>query len=212
MPITIFDGLLIFVMLISALLAMIRGFVREVLSIASWAIAFVVAILFYKQLVPFAKQYINHDMVAQVAAGAAIFLVTLIVVSYITMRVSDYVLDSRIGALDRTLGFVFGAVRGLLLVVVAMLFFNWAVPPETQPRWVASAKSMPLLNSIGQKLIAALPEDPERKLLDRLRNRGRTTSTTPAAEGAEADQDANYRNNERQGLDQLIQSTDGTAQ
>ena len=105
MPITIFDGLLIFIMLVSALLAMIRGFVREVLSIASWAIAFVVAILFYKQLVPYAKQYISHDLIAQIASGAAIFLVTLIVVSYITMRISDYVLDSRIGALDRTLGF-----------------------------------------------------------------------------------------------------------
>lgn len=205
MPITIFDGLLIFVMLVSALLAMIRGFVREVLSIASWAVAFVVAYLFYKQLVPYAKQYISHDLVAQVASGAAIFLVTLIVVSYITMRISDYVLDSRIGALDRTLGFVFGAARGLLLVVVAMLFFNWAVPEDAQPKWVSGAKSKPLLNSIGEKLIAALPEDPERRLLDRLRKRnGGGTNGENASEPA---RESSYRGNERRGMDQLIQST-----
>jgi len=209
MPITIFDGILIFIMLVSALLAMIRGFVREVLSIASWAIAFVVAILFYKQLVPFAKQYIAHDTIAQIASGAAIFLVTLIVISYITMRISDYVLDSRIGALDRTLGFVFGAVRGLLLVVVAMLFFNWAVPEETQPGWISGAKSKPLLNSIGEKLIAALPEDPERKLLDRLRKRGGGGNGETEAP---ADQESSYRGNERQGLNQLLQSTDANAQ
>lgn len=207
MPITIFDGLLIFVMLISAFLAMIRGFVREVLSIASWAIAFVVAFLFYKQLVPYAKQYISHDMVAQIASGTVIFLVTLIIVSYVTMRVSDYVLDSRIGALDRTLGFVFGAVRGLLLVVVAMLFFNWAVPEETQPRWITGAKSKDLLNSIGEKLIAALPEDPERRLLNRLRKRNGGATSEPAAEPS---RESGYRGNERRGLDQLIQSTDGS--
>ena len=46
------------------------------------------------------------------------------------MRIADFIIDSRIGALDRTLGFLFGAARGILLVVVAMLFFNWLVPAE----------------------------------------------------------------------------------
>ncbi|MDN3718902.1 CvpA family protein [Roseibium salinum] len=118
--------------------------------------------LLYERVLPYAKQYISHDVVALGASAAAVFLVTLVVVSYITMRISDFVLDSRIGALDRTLGFVFGAVRGLLLVVVAMMFFNWFVQPDQQPGWVLQAKSRPVLLSIGERLVAVLPEDPEK--------------------------------------------------
>jgi membrane protein required for colicin V production len=70
-----------------------------------------------------------------------VFILTLIVVSIITVRISDMVLDSRIGALDRTLGFLFGLARGLLIMVVAFLFFAWLVPDKQQPDWVRSAKS-----------------------------------------------------------------------
>ena len=57
-----------------------------------------------------------------------IFLLTLLIVSMVTVRFSDMVLDSRVGALDRTLGFLFGLARGLIIVVVAFLFFAWLVP------------------------------------------------------------------------------------
>ncbi len=218
MPITLLDGLLIAVMLISAFLAMIRGFVREVLSIASWIVAALVAYLFYDELLPLVKDYIANQYVALAVAVAAIFFVTLIIVSYITMRISDFVLDSRIGALDRTLGFVFGAGRGLLLVVVAMLFFNWFVPEEVQPRWISAAKSKPLLNTIGDRLIAALPEDPESAIFDRLRQRQKNPATpeAPAGESTNGDTQSKaddpekkgYESSERRGLDQLIQSSD----
>lgn len=203
MPITLLDGILLVIMLLSAVLAMIRGFVREVLSIASWVAAAIAAYLLYGQVLPLVKQYISQEYVALGVSVAAVFLVTLIIVSYITMRISDFVLDSRIGALDRTLGFVFGAVRGLLLVVVAMLFFNWFVPQETQPQWVARAKSKPLMDSIGNRLIAALPEDPEKAILERIRNRGERTNEDAASAPAD---EPNYSETERQGLDQLTTS------
>ncbi len=65
--------------------------------------------------------------------GAAIFLVALIVVSIFTIRISDAVLNSQIGALDRTLGFAFGAVRGFLLCAIAFIFFNWLAPETANP-------------------------------------------------------------------------------
>ena len=69
-----------------------------------------------------------------------VFLGTLLIVSMITVRVSDMILDSRIGALDRTLGFLFGLGRGLIIVVVAFLFFDWLVPQKSQPTWVTRRK------------------------------------------------------------------------
>ena len=97
------------------------------------------------------------------------FLGTLLIVSIITVRFSDMVLDSRVGALDRTLGFLFGLARGLIIVVVAFLFFAWLVPPRTQPSWVANAKSRVVLQSTGDWLISMLPDDPESTILRRLK-------------------------------------------
>ena len=113
MPITLLDIILLSVMLISGLLAMIRGFMREILSIAAWIAAAAATLYFYKRLMPFAESYFNNQYVAAGAVIGGLFLGTLLIVSIITVRISDMILDSRIGALDRTLGFLFGLGRGL---------------------------------------------------------------------------------------------------
>lgn len=169
--ITLLDGIVIVVVLLSALLAMYRGFIREVLSIAAWVAAAAAAYFLYKPFLPTVKQYIAQEYVALGVAVTIIFVVTLMVVSYITMKISDFVLDSAFGPLDRTFGFLFGAARGLLLVVVAMLFFNWFIQEKDQPGWVVGAKSKPLINMLGDRLVALLPEDPEKAIIDRLKNR-----------------------------------------
>ncbi len=169
MPITLLDIILIAVMLISALLAMIRGFMREVLSIAAWGIAAVVTLYSYSKLLPFAKSYFNNDIIAAAVVVGVVFLGTLLIVSVITVRFSDMVLDSRIGALDRTLGFLFGLGRGLLIVVVAFLFFAWLVPERSQPEWVRTAKSRVVLQGTGDWLMSMLPDDPENTILKRLK-------------------------------------------
>jgi membrane protein required for colicin V production len=159
MPITWLDLLLLGVMLISGLLAMIRGFMREVLSIAAWAAAAVATVLLYPKLMPIAKANISSDILATAAVIGGTFLLTLLVVSVLTVRVSDMILDSRIGALDRTLGFLFGLARGLIIVVVAFLFFSWLVPAGKQPDGVKNAKSRVVLQSTGEWLQALLPQD-----------------------------------------------------
>jgi membrane protein required for colicin V production len=169
MPITLLDVILLLVMLISGLLAMIRGFMREILSIAAWIIAALVTLYGFPRVLPLAKEYFSSTMVATGVAVAGLFLITLLVVSVITVRISDLVLDSRIGALDRTLGFLFGLGRGLLIVVVAFLFFAWLVPEHSQPDWVRSAKSKVVLQSTGQWLESLLPEDPEKTILKRFK-------------------------------------------
>jgi membrane protein required for colicin V production len=170
MPVTILDMIVVGVVLMSALLAALRGFTREVLAIGSWAVAAVVAYMFYPQAVPLVQQYVttNKSLLQPIAAGG-IFLLTLLIAYFLTSKISDMILDSRIGALDRTLGFLFGAARGLLLAVVGFLFFNWLVSDKQQPSWVRDAKLRPLLESTGTSLLGLLPEDPEKAILQRVR-------------------------------------------
>lgn len=207
--ITLLDGIVVVVVLVSALLAMYRGFLREVLSIASWAAAAAVAVLFYKQAQPTVQVYIPNEQVALIATIAGLFLVTLLVVSWITMKISDFVLDSAFGALDRTFGFLFGAARGLLLLVVAIQFFNGFVPAQQQPHWVAAAKSKPILDALGEELLAALPKNAEDLLLRKLKPKTPDEGTpqepgdakAPAAKSGEAPV---YRNGEKKQLEQMI--------
>ena len=152
---------LIGVILVSSLLAMLRGFTREVLAIASWAAAALAALYLHPLVVPYLKPYISKDTIALAAAAGIVFFVALIVVSIVTVRISDMILDSKVGALDRSLGFLFGAARGLLLCAVAFIFFNWLVPEKTQPEWVKNAKMRPLLSATGDQIMALLPDDPE---------------------------------------------------
>lgn len=169
MTVTLLDAILVAIMLVSALLAMVRGFSREILSILSWIAAAAAAFLLYERVTPFAQSYISNEKVAMAAAAAGIFFVTLIIVSFITLKIADFIIDSRVGAIDRTLGFLFGAARGLLLVVVAVMFFNWLTPPQSgnQPGWVAGAHSKPFLDDLGNRLVAAMPADPEGEIRQR---------------------------------------------
>jgi membrane protein required for colicin V production len=136
-----------------------RGFTREVLAIASWAAAAAAAYYFYPLVVPYLTPYIHKEVIAQAAAAAIVFFATLIVVSLFTVRLSDAILDSKIGALDRSLGFVFGVARGFLLAVVAFAIFNWLVSEKQQPEWVKNARTRPILTETADRIVALLPED-----------------------------------------------------
>jgi membrane protein required for colicin V production len=218
MPITLLDIILLVVMLVSALLAMVRGFMREVLSIASWAAAAILTLYAFPKLKPVALQYVSNDLAASAIVIVGVFLGTLLVVSVITIKISDMILDSRVGALDRTLGFLFGLARGLVIVVVAFLFFAWLVPEKSWPEWVRSAKSRVVLQSTGQALMSMLPDDPEGYLRRLRRPRDEQDPDAPPATRSDrgggatgptqsADEQRGYGRADRVGLDQLLQGS-----
>ncbi|MFL5225333.1 MAG: CvpA family protein [Microvirga sp.] len=180
MPISILDLAVIGVVLISALLAAVRGFTREVLAIFAWVAAAAAAWFLHPLLLPIVKQHISNPTVALAAALGGIFIVTLIVVSIITVKVSDLILDSRIGAIDRTLGFVFGAGRGLLICVIGWVFLAWLVQGK-MPEWASGARSRPMLENTGNALVAMLPENPE-GLLKQIRKPKEGEPAEPPAE------------------------------
>ena len=104
MPVSWLDIILVVIMLLSGFLAMVRGFTREVFSIFSWAVAAVAALYLTPKYWTLVESYFPSPGFAQIAFAAGVFIIFLIVVSLITLRISDTVLDSRVGALDRTLG------------------------------------------------------------------------------------------------------------
>jgi len=172
------DAALVAVVAISGLVAMYRGFTREVLSILSWVAAAVAAfyVIFYQQgfAEELAKQLANppqlvHLIIARIIIGSAIFLIVLIIVHLITSHISDTVLDSRIGPIDRILGLGFGVVRGFILVVIPYMFavsfvckdgatraIAQGCQPGELPGWIEDARSKNMIKSTGSTLFGVL--------------------------------------------------------
>jgi membrane protein required for colicin V production len=172
------DAGLVAVVAISGLVAMYRGFTREVLSILSWVAAAIAAfyVIFYQQDLAeaLARQLADppqqvHRIIARIIIGSGIFLVVLIVVHLITSHISDTVLDSRIGPIDRILGLGFGIVRGFILVVIPYMFavsfvckdgatraIAQGCQPGELPTWVEDARSKNMIKSTGSSLFGVL--------------------------------------------------------
>lgn len=217
MPITWIDIVVIVFMLVSGVLAMARGFTREVLSILSWVVAALAALWLFPRFQDQARALISDGpkWLADILLVFVIFLVTLIVVTFLTIRLADRILDSRVGALDRTFGFLFGLARGLIIVVIAYLFFTWLVPEQSLPQAVREARSRPVLDYAGEAIRRLLPEDPG-AAVSRLKpepgdsEEGVAEEAEPeAGKGEDSGGQEGYKRNERQGLDQLMESTRG---
>ena len=161
MPFQILDLILIGIMLISGLLALMRGFTREVLSLVAWGIAAVAAYFAFQQpkLVELVQPYVNNPTVAKAAVAGIAFILVLIFVSVVSVKISDSVVDSSAGAFDRTLGFIYGLGRGLVLVAIAYLFYGWLLPPEKQEDWIRNAQSLPIIQSVSATLVGLMPPD-----------------------------------------------------
>ena len=137
MDFTLIDGVVGIIIVLSALLAYSRGFVREAMAIAGWIGATVLAFIFADQVQPLIRQIpVVGDFIGDscelsiIASFAAVFAVALVVVSIFTPLFSSLIQRSALGGIDQGLGFVFGVARGVLLVAVA--FFVYQTVLSTQ--------------------------------------------------------------------------------
>lgn len=146
------DIIVIAIIGLSALFGFVRGFLREVLSIGAWIVAGLAAWFGLPFLRPFARQYISHELIADVATGVAIFLVVLVVASVISHMITRSVRESSLGALDRSLGVLFGIARGAVIVSVALLIVDNFYAPDNRPEWLKDARTLPVVQ-IGADIV-----------------------------------------------------------
>lgn len=135
---TIIDGVVALVIILSALLAYSRGLVREAMAIAGWIIAAVLAFLFSPKVEPLIKEIpVLGDFISDscelsiIAAFAAVFAVSLIVVSFFTPLFSSLVQRSALGGVDQGVGFLFGVARGVLLVAVTFFVYDTVMTSQS---------------------------------------------------------------------------------
>ncbi len=157
LPVNVTDLGIVAVLAISGVLAFARGFLREVLSIGAWVGAAVATIYLFPLAKPFLRAYISIELLADAITGVVIFVVTLGILAALSHVLSRNVRDSAFGAVDRSLGLLFGLLRGAVVVCLAWLLFSWLVMPEDRPAWITEARSMPLVEAGTQLLVGLLP-------------------------------------------------------
>jgi membrane protein required for colicin V production len=158
-PINLADLAVLALLLISGLLALSRGFVKEVLSIAGWVMAAFAAMTWYPLPQPFIQRYVDQPLIAGGAAAAIIFVVVLTLASLLSSAISRRVRGSEIGILDRSLGFLFGLTRGVFVVALAYLVLVQFLPAAEQPDWLRQARAMPAVEYSAGVLARLAPED-----------------------------------------------------
>jgi len=151
-PLTAVDFAVLGILLVSGLFATYRGFLNETLSIVAYAAAAVGAVVLAPLLKPLAHSFVGPDWLAYGISLVGLFLVLLIPLSFVSFRISESVQGSPIGPLDRSLGFVFGVGRGLVLVGAAYLVFSMLAPPKDHPDWVRDARLLPVIKGTADVL------------------------------------------------------------
>lgn len=146
-------------LLVSGILAMLRGFVKEVLTVAGWIGAIFITAYGYKPLAPLLADIFAELWIAELAMAGILFLFSLVILTILSHMASGRIQGSMLGQLDRALGFVFGLVRGLaficLLYLVGTLFWD----ENDLPAGIGNARTLPLVQ-VGADVIAGMfPED-----------------------------------------------------
>lgn len=161
---TVIDAVVGVIIVLSALLAYSRGLVREVLAIAGWVGAAIVAFLFADQVQPLVRQVpVVGDFIGDscelsiIAAFAAVFAVVLVVVSIFTPLFSSVVQRSALGAVDQGLGFLFGALRGVLLVGIAFFIYQTVLSAQNIPM-VEDSRAAAVFSRLTERIEGQNPE------------------------------------------------------
>ncbi len=161
---TIVDGIVAVVIILSAILAYSRGFVREAMAIAGWVAAAIVAFIFAPQVAPMVKEVPvinqlvgNSCELSMIAAFAGVFALTLIVVSIFTPLFSSLVQRSALGGVDQGLGFLFGVLRGMILVAIAFFIYDRVITSAPVPM-VDDSRSKAIFATMIDKIEERKPE------------------------------------------------------
>lgn len=241
----IVDILVLAVLLISALIAFLRGCIREVLTIAGVAGGLLASYFFGPVLNPFISGWLGvkdnllegeeagrlfgvlpYDMVASGLSYGAVFIVVVIILSVISHFLAEAAKSLGLGALDRTLGFIFGLVRGVLLLGLLFLPVHLFVNQDTKDSWFSGSKTYFYLESVSARIAHYIPSsaiDESKEEIERIEGvsetrkkleeinllkRSAPTNGAPGIDQSKVSGQDGYSEEFRDKMDQLFETQD----
>ena len=208
LQITAFDLIVVAVILLSLLMGLARGMIREAVAIASWVGAFAVAVYTFDQVRPLVRGLVTPPLLADVLTGAAVFLIPLIVFKILGAMLAGGVHAIGLGFLDRLGGLAFGLARGAFLVAAGYLIATMLMRVEDLPVWVKEARLRPPVEEGAIWLRSFLPDSLEAETRRAGEAVGRSLGAARELQGMPAGLapgEPGYTPEQREQLDRLIE-------
>ena len=217
----IVDIVAIAVIVIAAIAGLATGLVRILGNLGGWIVASFVTLYGFSYARPIARQWIENSLLADAAAGAALFVVSLIVVSFLTHALVERVKSSSFNALDRSLGLLAGLAIGVVILCGAFLvieqFWNLSPDPKQRPQWIREARTVPVIEWGANGIWRIVPKEWQHlrrkqdaeKAAARRREEAKEAFEKlikPEPKAPAQKEKSGYNEHERQGMDRLIQT------
>ena len=203
------DIIVLIILLLSSIVAFRLGFIRVVLSMTTWVGATFATVYGYPYASPVARDWIGTELAADIAAGAAIFVTTMILLTIVSHSITGSVRSSSLGMLDRSFGFLAGISIGAIIVSGGFIFSQQVLGMTDASEFYKGSKALPLVKR-GANILAqtmpdnwevAVPSVPDINRDERFRS---LISPKPETNGEK--RDTGYRRTERQEMDRLIRN------
>jgi membrane protein required for colicin V production len=216
--INIVDTGLITLLILSAITGLILGFVRSGLFVMSWLGAATTTFIFFPHVKPYSRQYIEHDFFADITAGLIVFIITLVIFFLISSVVGGWVRNSRLNALDRSLGMLAGIITSSIIIAGGYILVERIWPIKKQPIWMLEAKAVPLVRKGAEALKSLLPDQFQVQATKVIRSKASGTRKLIEKEAYERFIRPNYKKKntldrtgydtkERRGIENLLNKT-----
>ena len=219
-PINILDLGIILFLFIGAIIGLILGFVRGGLFVVSWLGSAITTILTFPEIRPTANKYIENPLIADLACGFGLFIITLIILFLASSLIGSWVRNSRLNALDRSLGMIAGIfTTGLILVLSFNISGVFWPTSEKQPIWITESRSLILLQKGSDALNKLLPynfqmvtsrtiTDSTSKTKRLLEKKAFDLLVQPNDKNLNVQDRDGYNKKERKGIENLLNKTD----
>ena len=153
-----FDIIILVLILISALFAFFRGFSLELLSISVWIISFFGSYAYGNNLVNFFNKIVNNILISTAISYVGAFLVIFVIFSFLTRKFSVFIKDSYVGLIDKSLGFIFGILRGYIIVGLCFFLFDYFYKGK-RLKFIDNSKIIPVIKITNNEIFRFLKFD-----------------------------------------------------
>lgn len=157
---TFLDFIFLIVVVASAVFAYNGGLISEAFGIGSWIVTAILTKYFYPVVEPqFASLFGQSNVFSSMSAYISVFVVFIMFLSFINKSMAKKLHNTNLGGIDKSLGFFFGLVRGILIMAVAYIAILWFIPEKKErPKWIVNARSKPILKVSSMFISVLLPD------------------------------------------------------
>ncbi|MFI3242044.1 MAG: CvpA family protein [Alphaproteobacteria bacterium] len=158
------DIIILFIVAISALMSISRGFIREVLSIVGWVVGSALVVTFLPIVMPFSTEHITDETTAKIITSVGIFGAFMLFWMFFSSGTASKIKASKLGNIDKVLGLFFGLFRAFLLIILVYILVGLVYPKEEMPKTFKESKYFTIAGSFAEPIQKLIPKSTFEKL------------------------------------------------